>query len=186
MKNLFKNYKYLLIVLSVCMLGCTNQNIEISSTIMPTSNPCAKLNLLKSGYLDDFSTLKGTKISSRASDIWKANYQLFGKNCQIFYWGGEQHTYSCNLVAPNEEAANNYYENAKKITQQCLGSNWQAIESQRKHSDGFKTVFTNNDTQIKNSLTFSTHIVSSPGLFSDTWTLYYYVGNIKTPKQAHY
>jgi hypothetical protein len=181
-ENFAKHYQYGLVISSMFMLGCTNQNLKISSTVMPTTNACTKLNALKSGYFDDFSQLKGTKVSSRASDIWKAKYQLFGKNCQIFSWGGKQHTYSCNIVAPDEHTAKQYYENAKNITQQCLGASWQAEELQRKHNDGIKTVFTENNDQLKNKVTFSTHLVSSPGVFSQSWTLFYYVGNMQQPK----
>jgi hypothetical protein len=182
MKKFAKHYQYGLVISSMFMLGCTNQNLKISSTVMPTTNACTKLNALKSGYFDDFSQLKGTKVSSRASDIWKAKYQLFGKNCQIFSWGGKQHTYSCNVVAPDEDTAKQYYENAKNITQQCLGASWQAEELQRKHNDGIKTVFTENNDQLKNKVTFSTHLVISPGVFSQSWTLFYYVGNMQQPK----
>jgi hypothetical protein len=181
MKKSTKYYQYGLVISSMFILGCANQNLEISSMVMPTSNACAKLNVLKAGYSDDFSQLKGTKVSSRASDIWKAKYQLFGKNCQVFSWGGKQHTYSCSIVAPDEDTANQYYENAKNVTQQCLGPTWQAEEFQRKHNDGVKTVFTEKSDELKNKVTFSTHLVSSPGVFSKTWTLFYYVGNMQEP-----
>ena len=181
MKQFAKYYQYGLVILSMFLLGCANQNLEISSTVMPTTNACTKLNVLKSAYFDGFSQLKGTKVSSRASDIWKAKYQLFGENCQVFSWGGKQHTYSCSIVAPNEDMANQYYKNAKSITEQCLGSTWQAEEYQRKHNDGVKTVFTENNDELKNKVTFSSHLVSNSGLFSKTWTLFYYVGNMQKP-----
>ncbi|WP_019025827.1 hypothetical protein [Colwellia piezophila] len=173
--------KYTLILSSVFLASCVNQNTKISANIMPTTNPCTKLELLKSAYYDDFAQLKEVNIGGRVSNMWKAKYQLFGENCQVFSWGGKQHTYSCSLVAPNEETARNYYQNAKKITQQCLGDEWKLEESERKHDDGMKTTFTNHDAKRSEKVTFSTHLVPTSGLFSTTWKIYYYVGNSSKP-----
>ena len=173
--------KLTLILTSILLTSCVNQNTKISAHIMPTSNACTKLNLLKSAYYDDFKQLKEVQIKNRTSQIWKAKYQLFGENCQVFSWGGKQHTYSCRLVAPDEEAAQSYYLNAKKITQQCLGDEWQLEESSRRYDEGMKASFTNHNAKPSEKVTFSTHLVPTPGLFSTTWTIYYYVGNITKP-----
>ena len=173
--------KYTLILSSVLLTSCVNQNTKIATNIMPTTNPCTKLDLLKSAYYDDFSSLKEINVAGRVSNIWKAKYQLFGENCQVFTWGGKQHTYSCNLVAPNEETAKSYYQSAKRVTQECLGEQWQLEESKRKHDDGMKTTFTNHDAKPNEKVTFSTHLVPTSGLFSTTWTIYYYVGNSSKP-----
>ncbi|TMM46848.1 hypothetical protein [Colwellia ponticola] len=178
-----KSYtKYSLILSSVLLASCANQNTKITTNIMPTTNPCSKLELLKSAYHDDFNQLKEIKIKARASNSWKAKYQLFGKNCQVFSWGEAQSTYSCNLIAPNEQAARKYYQNAKETTQQCLGEQWQLVESNRIHDEGMKTTFTHSDVKANEKLTFSTHLVPTSGLFSTTWTIYYYVGNISSIK----
>jgi hypothetical protein len=178
-----KSYtKYTLILSSILLASCVNQNTKIAENIMPTTNACTKLELLKSAYYDDFSQLKEIKVSSRVSNMWKAKYQLFGENCQVFSWGGKQHTYSCRLVAPDEETAQKYYQNAKKITQQCLGEKWVLEESNRAHDDGMKTSFTNHNANPSKKVTFSTHLVPSSGLFSTTWTIFYYVGNSSQPK----
>lgn len=149
---------------------------------MPTTSPCTKLELLKTAYYDDFTQLKTTQVAGRATNMWKAKYQLFGENCQVFALGGKQHTYSCRLVAPDEETAKGYYQNAQSVTKQCLGEAWTLEESPRKHDNGMKTTFTNNDANPDEKVTFSTHLVPSSGLFSTTWTLYYYVGNVNQPK----
>ena len=150
---------------------------------MPTTNVCAKLELLKSAYHDDFSQLKETQVVGRVSNIWKAKYQLFGENCQVFSWGGEQHTYSCSLVAPNEVTAQKYYQSAKRITQQCLGEAWHLEESKRKNDEGMKASFTNHDAKPDKKVTFSSHLVPTSGLFSTTWTIFYYVGNSSKPSR---
>jgi len=149
---------------------------------MPTTNACTKLDLLKSAYYTDFESLKEIKTSGRASNIWRAKYQLFGENCQVFSWGGKQHTYSCRLVAPDEETAQNYYQSAKEITQECLGEEWTLEESSRAHDDGMKTSFVNHSAKPSEKVTFSTHLVPSSGVFSTTWTIFYYVGNSSQPK----
>lgn len=151
---------------------------------MPTTNPCSKLELLKNAYYDDFSQLKTTNVTGGATNIWKAKYHLFGENCQVFSWGGEQHTYSCSLVAPDEDTANGYYQNAKRVTQQCLGDAWTLEEKNRLHDEGMKTSFTNDDAIQNEKITFSTHLVPRSGLFSTTWSVYYYVGNTKQPKKS--
>jgi hypothetical protein len=148
---------------------------------MPTTNACSKLDLLKNAYYNDFSQIKETNVKGRVSNIWKAKYQLFGENCQVFSWGGKQHTYSCNLIAPNEESAQKYYQNAKRVTQECLGNEWRLEESKRKHDQGMKTSFINHDAKPNEQVSFSTHLVPTSGLFSTTWTIYYYVGNSSKP-----
>jgi hypothetical protein len=178
-----KSYiKYPLILSSIFLASCVNQNTKIADNIMPTTNACAKLNLLKSAYYTDFESLKEIKTSSRASNIWRAKYQLFGENCQVFSWGGKQHNYSCRLVAPDEKTAQKYYQSAKKVTQECLGEQWVLDESNRAHDDGMKTSFTNHGAKPNENLTFSTHLVPSSGIFSTTWTIFYYVGNSSQPR----
>jgi len=178
-----KSYtKFTLILSSILLASCVNQNTKIAANIMPTTNACTKLDLLKSAYYTDFESLKEIKTSGRASNIWRAKYQLFGEKCQVFSWGGKQHTYSCRLVAPDEKTAQKYYQSAKKITQECLGEKWLLEESNRAHDDGMKTSFTNHGAKPSEKVTFSTHLVPSSGVFSTTWTIFYYVGNSSQPK----
>jgi len=179
-----KSYtKYTLIISSMFLASCVNQNIKIASNIMPTTNACAKLKLLKTAYHDDFTQLKEIKVGGRVSNIWKAKYQLFGENCQVFSWGEKKHTYSCSLIAPDEETAQRYYQGAKRVTQECLGEKWTLEEHDRVHDDGMKTSFTNYDNKSSEKLTFSTHLVPTSGLFSTTWAIFYYVGNISQPRK---
>tara|TARA_B100000809_G_scaffold75606_1_gene73315 strand:+ start:190 stop:732 length:543 start_codon:yes stop_codon:yes gene_type:complete len=179
-----KSYtKYTLILSSIFLASCVNQNIKIANNIMPTTNACAKLELLKTAYNDDFTQLKEIKVGGRVSNSWKAKYQLFGENCQVFSWGEKQHTYSCSLIAPDEETAKRYYQGAKKVTQECLGEKWTLEENERVHDDGMKTSFTNYDDKSSEKVTFSTHLVPTSGVFSTTWAIFYYVGNISQPKK---
>ncbi|MEI6894767.1 MAG: hypothetical protein V5789_09070 [Colwellia sp.] len=173
--------KSTLILSSILLTSCVNQNTKISANLMPLTNACSQLEFIKSAYYDGFTQLKDTKISGRMSNIWRAKYQLFGEHCQIFSWGDKQRTYSCRLVAPDETTAQSYYQDAKNITQQCLGDTWTLVESNRVHDDGMKLSFTNDDAKANEQVTFSTHLVPTLRLFSTTWTIYYYVGNIKQP-----
>lgn len=173
--------KYTLILSSLLLASCVNQNTKIAANIMPTTNPCTKLDLLKKAYHNDFKQLKEVNVSGRVSNAWKAKYQLFGKNCQVFTWGGDNHAYSCSLVAPDEETAKKYYQGAKTVTQECLGEAWELEESSRIHDEGTKASFTNYTAQPSEIVTFSTHLVPTSGLFSTTWTIFYYVGNISQP-----
>lgn len=176
-----KKYISLLVILfSILLTSCVNQNTKIITNIMPTTNPCTKLSLLKNAYYSNFEQLKEIQLTSRTSNIWRAKYQLFGQDCQVFSWGGTQQTYSCHLIAPNEQTAKKYYQDAKATTQQCLGDDWSQKEEQRAHDDGLKTVF-NNPKDVNEKVTFSTHLVPTSGIFSTTWTIYYYVGNNKQP-----
>lgn len=165
---------------SMLLVSCVNQNTKITNNLMPTTTPCTKLNLIQSAYHTDFDQLKETRITSSASNVWRAKYQLFGKDCQIFSWGAEQKNYSCRIVAPDELTAKKYYQNAKTVTQQCLGDDWHVNEENRKHDDGQKTTFMNNN--ISEKVSVSTHLVPTAGLFSTKWTIYYYVGNSAEPK----
>ncbi len=176
-----KLIKLPLILASALLVSCVNQNEKIAKNIMPTTTPCLKLDLLKSAYYDEFTKLKEIKVGARVSNIWRAKYQLFGENCQVFSWGGKQQTYSCNLVAPNKETAKQYYENAKEITQQCLGDDWQLQESSRNNDEGMKATFTNDNAKASEQVSFSAHLVPESTLFSTTWSIYYYVGNNKKP-----
>ena len=173
-----------IILSSIFLASCVNQNTKIAENIMPTTNACTKLELLKSAYHDDFKQLKEVQVGGRVSNMWRAKYQLFGENCQVFSWGGKQHTYSCRLVAPDEKTAKKYYQSAKVVTQECLGDNWKLEESNRNHDEGMKASFTNHDAIPSEKVTFSTHLVPTSGLFSTTWTIYYYVGNSSQPTKA--
>lgn len=172
-----KKYLKSLVILSPLLLAsCVNQNTKITENLMPTTNACTKLELLQKAYYDDFSSLKGMKLTSH--NMWKAKYNLFGNSCQIFSWGNQQHTYSCSLMAPDEKTAKEYYQNAKTVTQQCLGTDWQQEESDRRNDDGLKTTF-GNSVKDDDKFTISTHLVPTSSLFSTKWTIYYYVGNMK-------
>ena len=177
-----KHLSMIAVISSALLASCVNQNAKITQDIMPTTNACAKLELLKKAYYEDFVNLKEIKVQGRASNMWRAKYQLFGQHCQIFSWGGDQQNYSCRLVAPDEETAKKYYLSAKKVTQQCLGEAWKSEEENRTNDDGMKTSFINDKATANDKVSFSTHLVPSPGLFSTTWTIYYYVGNSTQPK----
>ena len=151
--------------------------------IKPSLKDAAAVNTLRNAISDNFNQLKSVAVKGRISNMWKAKFNLFGEHCQVFTWGGDQHSYSCSLVAPDEESAKRYYQNAKSITQGCLGNEWQLEEKNRTQDAGMKASFTQIANQSSEQVTFSTQLVPSSGFFSTTWSIYYYVGDITEPKK---
>lgn len=172
-----------ILFISIFLTSCVNQNKKIAANIMPTTNACTKLSLLKDAYYDDFQSVKEIKMGARSSNVWRAKHQLFGENCQVFSWGGDQHTYSCRLTGLDEETAKHYYRNAKDTTQQCLGVTWQLTENKRVNDEGIKARF-DDASNPDEKVSFSTHLIPSSGIFSTSWSLYYYVGNNKEPSHS--
>ena len=176
-KNLNSSRHQMLIKLTITfsiisLAGCVNQNNIAHQKLKPVSNACQKIDLLINAYNNDFEQLKEVQIKSRISNIWKAKYHLIGDNCKIWSWGAHQTTYSCNTLEVNEEEARSYYKAAKDTLQQCLGNQWTLVESKRKHDDGLKSEYNTEDK----SVTLSTHLVPSSGLFKSKWSIYYYIG----------
>ena len=172
MNNIFKAS---VLVSSLILVSCANQNKIAQQQLEPVSNACQKLDYLIKAYDDGFSDLKQTKIKAGISNIWQAKYHLIGKNCRIWSWGKEQTTYSCNTIKVDESDARKYYSNAKATIAQCLGTSWQLNESARRNDDGIKAEYTNTETQV----TLSTHLVPDSGLFKSKWSVYYYVGRVE-------
>lgn len=163
------------IITASFLVSCANQNKITQEKITPVTNPCEKLELLMTAYDNNFDSIKQSPVNSRISNIWKAKYHLVGSSCQVWSRGEEVVTYSCDLMAPDQKTGQVYYENAKSITQQCLGNAWQMKEQARKNDAGLKAEFTNSNEE----LSISTHLVPSDGLFKSQWTVYYYVGKTK-------
>lgn len=152
--------------------SCANQNQIAQQNLAPVSNPCQKLDYLIKAYDDGFEQLKAGEVKARASKIWQAKYHLIGENCTIWTLGGDKTTYSCNTVQVDEQVAKDYYNKAVTTVKQCLGSEWQVNSSKRRHDDGSKTLFSTGKSEV----TVSTHLVPSSSVYSNTWSVYYYVG----------
>ncbi len=165
--------KIALILSSTLLSACVNQNTVAQKQLVPVTNPCAKISMLIKAYDDGFEQIKTTKVKARASNTWKAKYNIIGENCHIWTLGNSQATYSCNVTADNKVTAETYYKNAQQTIQQCLGEKWQMTEQPRKADNGRKSTFTTSDSQVS----LSTHIVPLDSMFSEKWTIYYYIGN---------
>jgi len=168
--------KLSLILSSTLLSACVNQNTIAQKKITSVHNPCQKISALIKAYDNGFEQIKMTKIKAKVSNTWKAKYNLVGEDCHIWSWGGEQTTYACNVSANDEKIAIGYYQNAISTTQQCLDESWQIKEEPRSHDNGKKTTFTN----THNKVSISAHFVPLDSVFSEKWTVYYYVGK---PKQ---
>lgn len=167
--------KITLIFSTSLLSACVNQNKIAEKTIAPVSNPCQKISALLREYENGFEPIKLTNIKAKASNTWKAKYNLVGENCHIWSWGGNKTTYACNISSSNEETAQQYYQNAIKTTKQCLNNEWKVTEEPRNNDDGIKTTFTNKDSKAS----ISAHYVPLDSVFSKSWTIYYYVGKPK-------
>jgi len=165
--------KLSLTLTSLLLTACVNQNIVTQKITAPVTNPCSKISLLINAYDDDFEQIKMTRIKTRATSTWKAKYNIIGDNCHIWTLGTTQATYSCNITANDKKTAESYYQKAQQTIQQCLDDTWQMNELPRKSDNGRKTTFTTPNSQVY----ISTHIVPLDSLFSDKWTIYYYIGN---------
>ena len=164
--------KFSLILSTGILSACTNQNTVAQKKLAPVNNPCQKISSLIKAYDNNFDQIKMTKIKAKSSNTWKAKYNLVGENCHIWSWGGSQTTYACNISANNKATAENYYNDAKRITQQCLDDSWEMAERSRTHDDGLKTTFTSQDEEVS----ISAHLVPTGSVFSEKWTVYYYIG----------
>jgi len=163
-------------ILSTCILSaCVNQNTIVQKKLTPVTNACPKISALITAYDNNFEQVKISKIKANSSSNWKAKYNLIGENCTIWSWGGTQTTYACSISANNKQTAENYYADAKKITQQCLDNSWTMTEVPRKHDNGLKTTFTTPNKVAS----ISAHLVPTGSIFNEKWTLYYYIGKPK-------
>jgi len=165
--------KLSLILSSLVLTACVNQNILAQKKLAPVTNPCTKISLLIEAYDDDFKQVKMIKTRTRVTSTWKAKYNIIGENCHIWTVGNSQATYSCNITANDKETAEDYYQAAKQTIQQCLGDTWQMVEQPRNSDNGRKSTFTIPNKKIS----LSTHIVPLDSLFREKWTIYYYIGN---------
>jgi len=170
MNNLLK---LSLIFSPLILSACVNQNTIAQNKLTTVTNPCQKISMLVNAYDDGFEQVKMTKIKARISNTWKAKYNIVGENCHIWTWGNSQTTYACHITANDKKTAENYYHNAKKTIQQCLGDNWLMNEEPRKADNGRKSTFTTPNKQVS----LSTHIVPLDSMFYDKWSVYYYIGN---------
>lgn len=157
---------------TVLITACVNQNTLAQKKLAPVTNPCQKISALLKAYDTGFEEIKLSKIQSKASNTWKAKYNLVGENCHIWSWGGEQTTYACNFSATDEKTALGYYQKSISTTSQCLNEEWLSDEAPRSNDTGMKTTFTN--PAYKASI--STHFVPLDSAFNKKWTVYYYIG----------
>ena len=172
-----------LLLSSLLLTACVAQDPSKNNAYLKQANsspvvrPCDKIDALINEYDNNFDRIKLKTINNRISKIWQAKYHLVGNSCQVWAWGSNSTTYACNVSAPDQESAQIYFDQAKKVTRGCLADDWQMNEQARNNDDGFKVEFTNN----KNDITIATHMVPTAGLFKSEWTVYYYVGSSRHP-----
>jgi len=166
------------IVSALALSACaqTAQEAYSSTNERPkVYNACEKIDALLDEHSNNFDRVKGDKIKTRLSNIWKAKHHLVGQDCQVWSWGANRSTYSCSTSAPSKEVALEYFNSAKNTAAQCLGNAWTLSETKRINDDGLKAEF----SHPTNKAIVATHIVPTKGLFKSEWTVYYYVGSEK-------
>jgi len=165
--------KLSLILSSTLLSACVNQNTIAQNKLSPVTNPCTKISLLVKAYDTGFEEVKLTRVKKSVTNTWKAKYNIIGENCHIWTLGNAKATYSCNISTDDKVMAETYYQNAQQTIQQCLGDEWQMAEQPRKNDNGRISTFTSSISQVS----LSTHIVPLDSLFSEKWTIYYYIGS---------
>mgnify|MGYP000084725642 CR=1 FL=1 len=165
--------KLSLIFSSTLLSACVNQNTIAQKKSSPVTNPCAKISLLIKAYDDGFEQVKMKKIKTRVNNTWKAKYNIIGENCHIWTLGNAKTTYSCSITTNKKAKADSYYQSAQQTIQLCLGDEWLMTEQPRKDDNGRKSTFKAANSQVS----VSTHLVPLDSIFSEKWSIYYYIGN---------
>lgn len=116
--------------LAILVSGCINTLTPEQTQKIDNMSPCEKIDGLINGYEDGFTAVKKSKVSSKFGDIWQANYNLVGDNCQITHLDGNQVTYKCNVQYDEKAMSRESFKQALQITKACLDPAWQATKSQ--------------------------------------------------------
>jgi hypothetical protein len=162
------------VLISVAALqACsTAQQAELDKKVAALTT-CEKVNALVAGHSKGFPQLRAAQTTSKYMDMWRARYNLVGEGCQVWGWGNAKFSYVCSLTEPSEQVAMEHFEQAKKITHECLGDSWSMKQGKRKQGDGVKAEFS---VAGKNTV-ITVVAASSPTLFASEWKTYYFVGD---------
>lgn len=133
--------------------------------------PCEIVGALIQSHRDGFAPLRGAKTTTSRLDIWRARYNLVGRDCQIWQSGQGQTHYVCSQSAPSDEIAQLYYDDAKIQARACLASEWQEKEVPRKLGTGQRTLF----SKTGESAAVALHKIKVEGL-RDQWGVYFIIG----------
>lgn len=131
-------------------------------------SPCDKIDTLLGAYSSHFDAIKGPVLSQRYLDIWAAKVDAVGRGCQI--WKSGQHsTYMCTRNAPNRAVADEWYDKASAVMQQCL-PDWQQQSADNSERGIEGTVW----TSATRKPTVGLQLVATGG---NHWVLYYFIGD---------
>lgn len=134
---------------------------------------CNSVQTLVAAHRTGFAGLRGAQSSTRFGDIWAAQQQLIGNDCQIWGWGGGSFGYVCAVPAPNRETAMGYYQKARDFTARCLGTQWSVLESVGQSDDSHDAVF----SRVGSNTVVAVRAVPVRGIAKSQWTAYYYIGD---------
>jgi hypothetical protein len=171
--NKLSGNKSLALAASLLCSACiptTDQRLAAKADSMTA---CEKVNVLIASYSDGFQVLQGQRRSTRYGDMWIARYDVVGKGCEVWRLGDNSTYYVCNRIAPDQETAAHYYDEARELLHSCLGPDWRETEAPRSANSALKTVFATAATKA----TFSVRAIKTEGLFKQQWSVYYWVGD---------
>ena len=171
--RLLRSNNSLAIVAALLCSACiptTDQQLAVKASSM---NTCDKVKALIAGYGDGFQVLQGQRRSTRYGDMWSARYDVVGKGCEIWRLGDNSTYYVCNRIAPDQETAAHYYDEARELLHSCLDQDWRETEAPRAANGNLKTVFATASTRA----TFSVRAIKTEGVFKQQWSVYYWVGD---------
>ncbi len=124
----------------VAMLsGCANTLKQEQVSRLDAMSGCEKVNLLVDNFPNGFDAIKQNKVSSKYGDIWQANYNLVGDNCQITSLSSAKSTYQCNAQYSDQTQSELSFQQATKLIAQCLSNDWKQTSTSQNNAN--KMVF---------------------------------------------
>jgi hypothetical protein len=162
-------YKATQLVMAMLLMAGT---ALADDAVAPPESMCGIVKQLVAGHHNGFKELRGNHANTRYGDIWKAKYDVIGKDCEIWRSGNVKTHYVCTRSAPSKEVADDYYNEARQTLRECLDKDWSETDAPRKLATGVKATFSRPGEQAAIEI----HEIKVDGIFKDQWTIYYIVG----------
>ncbi len=179
-KRLGKQFIFLSF-LAVLLSGCSSfskkdvSSAGLSSEVDQTD--CQSLSTLFNKSNNGFESIRLRPSYKNKITLWSSRYQLIANHCQIWQWA-DKYSYVCNKVYPDQETAHQAYELAQTFINQCLSENPGGWYERQGVLDG-----RGEETQylLEEQVRGSLRKMNSPGLFKDSWSVYFWIVTIQHP-----
>ncbi|KEI73010.1 hypothetical protein [Endozoicomonas elysicola] len=173
-KHVGKQFVFMSFLMAL-LSGCSSLATKDSSTTSPSSEAgqadCQSLSTLFSKSNNNFESIRYRPSYKNKITLWESRYQLIENSCQVWQWG-DKYSYVCNEAYPDQETAQQVYQQAQGFINQCLGENpsgWYE-EQGVLEGRGEETQYLF-EGQVRGSLRKQ----STPGLFRDSWSVYFWI-----------